>query len=58
MPGIMKVSIHRFLKLGLRPVFPEQGSNIEYSRINSYGTKAEQFVQMMGFTNSKKTTFN
>lgn len=54
----MKVSIHLLLKLGLRPGFPEQGSNIEYSRINTYGTKAEQFVQMMGFTNSKKTTLN
>lgn len=42
-----------FLKLGLRTPFLEQGSNIEYSRINLYRTKVKQFVQRMVFINSK-----
>lgn len=47
-----------FLKLDLGPPFLEWVSDREYSRINSSGIKAEQFLQMMGFTKSKKGKFN
>lgn len=43
-----------FLNISSRPLFLEQRDNIEDLRINSYGTKAEEFVQMMGIINLKK----